>query len=86
MNHDHNHSHSDHERLSTAEPPHAGEAAIDPVCGMAVDPDTAAGSVTYAGMTYHFCSKHCMEKFQADPGLYAQPSTSSEGHSCCNTT
>jgi Cu+-exporting ATPase len=42
----------------------------DPVCGMNVDPDRAAGSVDHDGRTYHFCSQHCVQKFQADPGRY----------------
>jgi Cu+-exporting ATPase len=40
---------------------------IDPVCGMTVKPEAAAGSFDYDGQTYFFCSMHCLEKFQADP-------------------
>ena len=40
---------------------------IDPVCGMTVDPDNAAGSFEYEGKTYHFCSTHCLHRFQKDP-------------------
>src|SRR5882724_8268947 len=43
---------------------------LDPICGMTVDPATAAGSATHAGRTYHFCSRHCLERFQADPQRY----------------
>jgi Cu+-exporting ATPase len=42
-------------------------AAIDPVCGMTVDPDSAAGSNEYKGRTYYFCSMHCLHKFREDP-------------------
>ena len=42
----------------------------DPVCGMTVNPLTAAGSVDHDGLTYHFCSRHCVEKFRADPARY----------------
>jgi Cu+-exporting ATPase len=52
----------------------ASAAAIDPVCGMAVDPNHAAGSTTYEGQTYYFCSRHCLQKFQADPQRYLAPS------------
>src|SRR2546426_7863407 len=45
-------------------------ALVDPVCGMAVDPDAAAGSYEHKGKTYYFCSKHCLEKFRADPELF----------------
>src|SRR5918993_1477971 len=39
----------------------------DPVCGMTVDPASAAGHVDYQGNTYHFCSQHCVHAFKADP-------------------
>jgi Cu+-exporting ATPase len=42
-------------------------AAIDPVCGMTVDPDSAAASYQYNGRTYYFCSTHCLHKFRRDP-------------------
>ena len=29
---------------------------IDPVCGMEVDPKTAAGKSNYLGKAYYFCS------------------------------
>jgi Cu+-exporting ATPase len=40
---------------------------IDPVCGMTVDPQNAAGSFEYNGQTYYFCSTHCLHRFQKDP-------------------
>lgn len=42
----------------------------DPVCGMDVDPKTAAGSSVYRGQTYHFCAKGCKVAFDADPARY----------------
>ena len=45
---------------------HAG-SATDPVCGMQVDPQSAAGSHEHAGVKYYFCSRHCLAQFQADP-------------------
>ena len=45
--------------------------ARDPVCGMTVDPATAAGSYEFAGATWYFCSLHCLEKFRAAPEKYA---------------
>src|SRR5258706_456941 len=47
-----------------------GEALIDPVCGMTVDPDSAAGSYDYQKKTYYFCSRHCLEKFRKDPDAF----------------
>ena len=48
--------------------------AIDPVCGMTVDPVTAAGRYDYEGKTFWFCSRHCLDKFRADPAGYAKAS------------
>src|SRR6185503_14680904 len=50
-----------------------GEAVIDPVCGMTVDPDSAAGSYDYQKKTYYFCSQHCLEKFRKDPDAFLAP-------------
>jgi Cu+-exporting ATPase len=44
--------------------------AIDPVCGMTVEPATAAGQSDYKGKTYYFCSQHCVHAFRADPEKY----------------
>jgi Cu+-exporting ATPase len=44
--------------------------ALDPVCGMTVDPARAAGSFDYEGTTYYFCSKACLAKFSADPARF----------------
>jgi P-type Cu+ transporter len=41
--------------------------AIDPVCGMSVDPQTSRFSVSHKGKTVHFCSESCRTKFSADP-------------------
>jgi Cu+-exporting ATPase len=53
-----------------AESEWAGDSHIDPVCGMTVDPATAAGSFAHQGTTYYFCAKSCLQKFQADPAAY----------------
>jgi len=45
----------------------AGAASVDPVCGMTVDSNSAAGSFEYKGQTYFFCSAHCLNKFRQDP-------------------
>src|SRR4030095_4335646 len=44
--------------------------ALDPVCGMTVDPARAAGQCEHDGATYYFCSKGCLAKFAADPKKY----------------
>ena len=48
----------------------ATEKAIDPVCGMTVDPARAAGSWEYKGHTYYFCNPSCLARFQAAPDSY----------------
>jgi len=50
--------------------------AIDPICGMTVDPATAAGRYEYKGVTYYFCAKSCLETFKADPERALRPTTS----------
>src|SRR5713101_5566605 len=42
----------------------------DPVCGMLVAPEKAAGKVERAGKTYYFCSKSCIERFSHEPEKY----------------
>jgi Cu+-exporting ATPase len=48
-------------------------AAIDPVCGMSVDPHTAKHQADYRGHPYYFCSAGCRTKFAADPPKYLGP-------------
>lgn len=48
-------------------------AVVDPICGMTVNPQTAAGSYEYKGQTYYFCSKHCLAKFQDNPEAFLNP-------------
>ena len=52
----------------------------DPVCGMMVDPQKAAGKVEHAGKTYHFCSTRCVERFTKEPEKFlAAPGTCGDG-------
>ena len=46
--------------------------AVDPVCGMTVDPATAAGQYDYQGVTYYFCATSCLETFKRNPQLALQ--------------
>jgi Cu+-exporting ATPase len=43
---------------------------IDPVCGMAVNPETARFRLEHQGKPCYFCSAHCLEKFRAEPEKY----------------
>ncbi len=46
----------------------------DPVCGMNVDPQNAAGGIfTYKENKYFFCNPRCKEKFKSDPQKYLHP-------------
>jgi Cu+-exporting ATPase len=47
--------------------------AIDPICGMTVDPQRAAGTSERDGTTYYFCSKGCKEKFDAGAQVQSAP-------------
>lgn len=52
----------------------------DPVCGMDVDPKTAAGESDYQGKTYYFCSLGCKRSFDKDPQKYLGAQGHSAGH------
>jgi Cu+-exporting ATPase len=45
----------------------AHDHAIDPVCGMRVDPENAKHRAVYRGRDYFFCSGRCRERFAAEP-------------------
>lgn len=65
------HAH-DHEGSGTAAP--AG--AIDPVCGMTVDPAGARAKglhSTHGGNEYFFCGKGCKLEFDEDPERFLGP-------------
>ena len=40
------------------------EKYTDPICGMTVAPETAAGKYEHQGATVYFCSNGCLEKFK----------------------
>jgi P-type Cu+ transporter len=40
---------------------------VDPVCGMRVAPETAAGKYDFQGRTFYFCSVNCLNKFKQNP-------------------
>ena len=45
-------------------------AAIDPVCGMTVEPASAPARHEYQEKTYYFCNPGCRTKFAANPERY----------------
>ncbi|MFQ5814077.1 MAG: YHS domain-containing protein, partial [Anaerolineae bacterium] len=46
--------------------------SVDPVCGMAVAPEHAAGSIIYRSNRYLFCSTACLSRFRDAPRRYVQ--------------
>jgi Cu+-exporting ATPase len=67
-------NHQGHTHTTISHSPGHGQSRKDPVCGMDVVPERAAGQADYNGQTYFFCSTHCLEKFRAAPATYL-PST-----------
>jgi Cu+-exporting ATPase len=49
--------------------------ARDPVCGMNVNEQQAAGTSEYEGETYYFCSPRCKEQFDQTPERYTRQGT-----------
>jgi putative ABC transport system ATP-binding protein len=43
------------------------EMAIDPVCGMSVDRDSAPAQAKWQGQTFYFCANGCRDEFLASP-------------------
>lgn len=52
--------------------------AKDPVCGMDVNENEAAGVSTYKDKTYYFCSTNCKEKFDDAPEAFIKSEEASE--------
>ncbi len=40
----------------------------DPVCGVLIEEQDAAGQAEYNGETYHFCAEGCKHKFEEVTG------------------
>ena len=62
---------------------HAGHGGgegehTDPVCGMRLAADQGYGMM-HEGTLYRFCSRNCLDKFEADPGRYLKPASGGTG-------
>lgn len=58
---------------------HSSQKHQDPVCGIEVAMDKGYGKM-HEGTLYRFCSRSCLDKFEADPGRYLrQPAKKSGG-------
>ena len=66
------HGHEDHAHDHHPAPAAAPDAstAIDPVCGMSVDPHKTPHKHAYKGRTYYFCAASCRTKFAKEPERY----------------
>ena len=51
----------------------------DPVCGMEINTQDAAGSSEHEGRTYCFCSTNCKSKFDQNPQQYVKVQGQSAG-------
>ncbi|MGX1350048.1 Cu+-exporting ATPase [Bradyrhizobium elkanii] len=81
----HDHSHANHHHNGAAAhsccggkhdhdtTPAEAAFAIDPVCGMKVNPATAKHRFSYKGEEYLFCSGRCRERFEAEPEKFLKP-------------
>jgi len=58
---------SEHHHHHDAAAHGGGPLMKDPVCGMDVDPASAAGIVEHNGTTYYFCNQKCVALFKANP-------------------
>jgi YHS domain-containing protein len=69
----HDADHHEHMPATHERPAHA----MDPVCGMTVDPATAQAKGLHSehkGTDYFFCGKGCKLEFDEDPERYLDPS------------
>jgi P-type Cu+ transporter len=56
----------------TAHAPEVTKLAIDPVCGMTVDPAMTPHRAEHNGHAHYFCAASCRQKFIANPDMYLQ--------------
>lgn len=47
--------------------------AIDPICGMKVDPNRTPFRSEYQGREVYFCCAGCKKAFDGDPAAYMLP-------------
>ena len=80
--HDHSHAHHQHGTAAHSccggthehgDKPVEAALAIDPVCGMKVNPATAKHRFSYQGEDTFFCSGRCRERFEAEPEKFLKP-------------
>jgi len=62
----------DHGSTAGTESP-SSASAIDPVCGMTVDPAHAGAHLVHDGTDIYFCCSGCADAFAADPASFSTP-------------
>jgi YHS domain-containing protein len=50
----------------------------DVVCGMMIDPATAAATSEYKSVTYYFCATGCKQEFDANPSKFVNGASAAE--------
>ncbi len=58
--------------------PGVDQSVKDPVCGMVIKREDAAGDWTHGGKTYYFCNPRCLDKFRAEPQRYLPSETGTD--------
>jgi len=53
--------------------------AIDPICKMEVDEETAEFTSEHEGKMYYFCAAGCKSAFEEDPGKYMSEESEESG-------
>ena len=54
--------------------------AIDPVCKMQVDPETASAKTEYQSQAYTLCCPGCNTSFERDPVKYLEATEGGQMH------
>ena len=57
----------------------SGATFIDPICGMSVEPETAAAHRVFEGRDVWFCGVGCAQRFDEDPERFLAPDAVPEG-------
>lgn len=62
--------HQSHHQEAAVHQVQDAASAKDPVCGMTVDPSSAAATREVDGKRYYFCSTHCAATFDKNPAAF----------------
>ncbi len=75
------HSHKSHKHETWGRA--TDDKTKDPVCGMMIEKEKAAGKSEYKGKTYYFCSPNCKKAFDENPEKYLKENSGTLRHGCC---